>query len=73
MAIAEEDGLIVDLVVGGLNRTAARECAQSRRVDARRLYAVARFFKLMDQTPPIEPSQDLVEATLKRVARVSNP
>ena len=68
MAIAEEDGLIVDMVVGGLSQTETRECAAGRRVDAGRLHAVARFFRLMDLTPPIEPSKDLVEATLKRIA-----
>ena len=71
MAIAEEDGLIVDLVVGGLGRAEARECAAGQHVDARRLDAVARFFKLMDQMPPMEPSTDLVEAALKRIHDVA--
>lgn len=71
MAIAQEDELIVDLIIGGLDQAEAHERAEGQHVDARRLDAVARFFKLMDQTPPIEPSKDLVEATLKHVARAS--
>lgn len=67
MAIAEEDGLIVDLVVGGIDRDEVRDSA-FRVVDAHRLDAVARLFRLMDQTPDIEPPEDLVESTLARIA-----
>jgi hypothetical protein len=67
MAIAEEDGLIVDLVVGGLSLAESRETAQDRAVDAERLNAVSRFFKLIDQTPTMEPSKDLVQATMERI------
>lgn len=67
MAIAEEDALVVDLVVGGLTATESREASEDRHVDARRLNAVARFFKLIDQAPAIEPSKDLVQAVLDRI------
>jgi hypothetical protein len=66
MAIAEEDGLIVDLVVGGIDRDEVRESGW-RAVDTQRLDAVARFFRLMDQTADIEPPADLVESTLARI------
>ena len=68
MAIAEEDCLIVDLVVGGLSLVESRQASAGRRVDARRLDAVSRFFKLIEMTPTIEPSKDLVQATLDRIA-----
>jgi hypothetical protein len=66
MAIAEEDGLIVDLVVGGIDRSEVRDNG-GRAVDAMRLDAVARFFRLMDQSEDIEPPADLVESTLARI------
>ena len=67
MAIAEEDGLIVDLVVGGLSVAESRAEADDVQIDARRLNAVARFFKLMDQLPATEPPKDLVQSTLDRI------
>ena len=66
MAIAEEDGLIVDLVVGGMTRNEVRDAAPGP-VDSRRLDAVARFFRLLDLTPATEPPANLVDATLKRI------
>ena len=63
--IAEEDGLIVDLVVGGMSDSEARFAA--RPVDARRVHAVARFLRLLDSTPAAEPPLDLVESTLARI------
>lgn len=66
MAIAEEDGLIVDMVVGGIDRNEVRDNA--RPVNAQRVDAVARFFRLLDQSAEIEPPEDLVEATLARIA-----
>lgn len=65
MAIAEEDGLIVDLVVGGISRSEVRDT--SRPVDAKRLDAVARFFRLMDNSPDYDPPEDLIESTLARI------
>lgn len=65
MAIAEEDGLIVDLVVGGIERSEVLENA--RPVNAQRVDAVARFFRLLDQSADIEPPEDLVETTLARI------
>ena len=65
MAIAEEDGLIVDLVVGGISGSEVRDNA--RAVDAQRLHAVARFFRLLDQSADCEPPEDLVEMTLARI------
>ncbi len=65
--IAEEDGLIVDLVVGGMSKTEAREIVAARPVDARRVDAVARSLRLLDSTPAAEPPADLVESTLARI------
>ena len=70
MAIAEEDGLIVDLVVGGIDRDEIRDSGW-RCVDTQRLDAVARFFRLMDQTEDIEPPADLVDKTLARIRAAS--
>lgn len=66
MAIAEEDGLIVDLVVGGISHGEVRE-SWARPVDAQRVDAIARFFRLMEQTPAIDPPADLVASTLARI------
>jgi hypothetical protein len=66
MAIAEEDRLIVDLVVGGMTRDEVQETV-SQQLDAQRVDAVARFFRLMDLTPAMEPPVDLVAATLARI------
>lgn len=65
--IAEEDGLIVDLVVGGMTKTEASDLVAARPVDARRVDAVARFLRLLDSTPAAEPPADLVESTLARI------
>jgi hypothetical protein len=71
MAIAEEDGLIVDLVVGGIDRDEVRDSGW-RSVDAQRVDAVTRFFRLMDQTVDIDPPTDLVESTLARIEAATN-
>jgi hypothetical protein len=71
MAIAEEDGLIVDLVVGGIDRDEVRDSGW-RSVDAQRVDAVTRFFRLMDQTVDIDPPADLVESTLARIEAATN-
>lgn len=71
MAIAEQDALIVDLVVGGLSPSDAAIEAEGRMIDARRLAAVTRFLKLMKSSPTIEPPKDLVERTLRRIEDAS--
>lgn len=61
--LVAEDGLIVDLVVS------PQETAEvaARPLDARRVNAVARFLRLLDNSPAAEPPADLVESTLARI------
>ncbi len=68
MPIAEEDGLVVDLVVGGLTQKELRDHA-GRPVSADRVHAVSRFFKLLDQAVIHEPPADLIDSTLEHIAR----
>lgn len=67
--IAEEDGLIVDLVVGGEPEQDAD--APARSVDTRRVAAVAKILRLLDNTPVCEPPTDLVASTLARIEAAS--
>lgn len=66
MALAKEDGLIVDLVVSGMSRSEMRNLAC--RLDTRRVSAVMRFFRRLDLAPVSEPPADLAARTLQRIA-----
>jgi hypothetical protein len=64
MAMADDDGLVIDLVVGGVSPS---EVESSKPVRPERVHAVARLFRLMAQTPAVDPPEDLVDSTLRRI------
>ncbi|MFT3785967.1 MAG: hypothetical protein QM770_07355 [Tepidisphaeraceae bacterium] len=65
MAIANEDGLVVDLMLGRVSTSELRSSGV-RALDVDRIDAVNRLMRLIDAAPDHEPPVNLLERTLAR-------
>lgn len=70
MAIATEDGVVVDLMLGQLSPIELRSTGV-KSLDIERIAAVNKVIRLIEQAPEQDPPAELMERTLARVRRAA--
>jgi hypothetical protein len=70
MAIATEDGVVVDLMLGKISSVELRSTGV-RSLDVDRIAAVNKLIRLIGQAPETEPPAQLMERTLARVRQAN--
>ncbi len=70
MAIATEDGVVVDLMLGQMSTIELRSTGV-KSLDVERVAAVNKVIRLIEQAPEADPPAELMERTLARVRQAS--